>query len=129
MAYRSDRRGVKPISAQLRTWYFFCFACLYWQRLGYFMLEHTSATTIGGFRSQPERFNNAASVSDTRRTHTFCFSRAGEGGGGRGGHDSQARRIKRMRSRQSDSTATPATGSSPPIRSHVAFVCAFSRLQ
>ena len=32
---------------------------LYWQRLGYFMLEHTSATTIGGFRSQPERCNNA----------------------------------------------------------------------
>ena len=29
------------------------------QRLGYFMLEHTSATTIGGFRSQPERCNNA----------------------------------------------------------------------
>ena len=25
----------------------------------YFMLEHTSATTIGGFRSQPERCNNA----------------------------------------------------------------------
>ncbi len=47
-------------SAQLRTWYFFCFACLYWQRLGYFMLEHTSATTIGGFRSQPERCNNAS---------------------------------------------------------------------
>ena len=23
------------------------------------MLEHTSATTIGGFRSQPERCNNA----------------------------------------------------------------------
>ena len=48
-------------SAQLRTWYFFCFACLYWQRLGYYMLEHTSATTIGGFRSQPERCNNADS--------------------------------------------------------------------
>ena len=30
------------------------------KRLGYFMLEHTSATTIGGFRSQPERCNNAA---------------------------------------------------------------------
>jgi len=26
---------------------------LYWLRLGYFMVEHTSATTIGGFRSQP----------------------------------------------------------------------------
>ena len=41
---------------------FFCFACLYWQRLGYFMLEHTSATTIGGFRSQPERCNNAGQL-------------------------------------------------------------------
>ena len=54
------RRSPSLYSAQLRTWYFFCFACLYWQRLGYFMLEHTSATTIGGFRSQPERCNNAA---------------------------------------------------------------------
>ena len=53
------RRSPSLYSAQLRTWYFFCFACLYWQRLGYFMLEHTSATTIGGFRSQPERCNNA----------------------------------------------------------------------
>ena len=52
-------RSPSLYSAQLRTWYFFCFACLYWQRLGYFMLEHTSATTIGGFRSQPERCNNA----------------------------------------------------------------------
>ena len=31
-------------------------------RLGYFMLEHTSATTIGGFRSQPERCNNAGKM-------------------------------------------------------------------
>ena len=46
-------------SAQLRTWYFFCFACLYWLRLGYFMVEHTSATTRGAFCSQPERCNNA----------------------------------------------------------------------
>ena len=53
------RRSPSLYSAQLETWYFFCFACLYWQRLGYFMLEHTSATTIGGFRSQPERCNNA----------------------------------------------------------------------
>ena len=58
---KSPRRRSRSLySAQLRTWYFFCFACLYWQRLGYFMLEHTSATTIGGFRSQPERCNNAA---------------------------------------------------------------------
>ena len=33
------RRSPSLYSAQLRTWYFFCFACLYWQRLGYFMLE------------------------------------------------------------------------------------------
>ena len=43
----------------LDTWYFFCFACLYWLRLGYFMVEHTSATTRGAFCSQPERCNNA----------------------------------------------------------------------
>ncbi len=48
----------------MRTWYFFCFACLYWLRLGYFMVEHTSATTIGGFRSQPERCNNAIICSE-----------------------------------------------------------------
>ena len=54
------RRSPSLYSAQLRTWYFFCFACLYWLRLGYFMVEHTSATTRGAFRSQPERCNNAA---------------------------------------------------------------------
>ena len=42
-------------------------AC-YWQRLGYFMLEHTSATTIGGFRSQPERCNNANPGRDLKGT-------------------------------------------------------------
>ena len=31
------------------------------------MLEHTSATTIGGFRSQPERCNNAYYWQRTRR--------------------------------------------------------------
>ena len=35
----TDVRSPSLYSAQLRTWYFFCFACLYWQRLGYFMLE------------------------------------------------------------------------------------------
>ena len=55
-------------SAQLRTWYFFCFACLYWLRLGYFMVEHTSATTRGArFCSQPERCNNAVT-----REPAFC---------------------------------------------------------
>ena len=53
------RRSPSLYSAQLRTWYFFCFACLYWLRLGYFMVEHTSATTRGAFCSQPERCNNA----------------------------------------------------------------------
>ena len=61
-------RSPSLYSAQLRTWYFFCFACLYWQRLGYFMLEHTSATTIGGFRSQPERCNNAPFDPETAAT-------------------------------------------------------------
>ena len=36
-------------SGKQLPWYFFCFACLYWLRLGYFMVEHTSATTIGAF--------------------------------------------------------------------------------
>ena len=47
------RRGPSLYSAQLRTWYFFCFACLYRLRLGYFMVKHTPATTTGRFRSQP----------------------------------------------------------------------------
>ena len=34
------RRSPSLYSAQLETWYFFCFACLYWLRLGYFMVEH-----------------------------------------------------------------------------------------
>ena len=40
--------------------------CLYWQRLGYFMVEHTSATTRGGFRVQPERCNHAPFGLDVR---------------------------------------------------------------
>ena len=38
------RHSPSLYSAQLRTWCFFCFACLYWLRLGYFMVELTSAT-------------------------------------------------------------------------------------
>ena len=51
--YKAKRTRSPRTAAKLRTWYFFCFACLYWLRWGYFMVEYISATTIGGFRSQP----------------------------------------------------------------------------
>ena len=44
------------------------------QRLGYFMLEHTSATTIGGFRSQPERCNNAPRRAASNQSRTTVLS-------------------------------------------------------
>ena len=46
------------------------------------MVEHTSATTIGGFCSQPERCNNAGSERDEEDENTehgaaeFALSRA-----------------------------------------------------